>query len=103
MRESSGRRTELDVLPAGRHGGDASELLHTPALPSLIEALRSSSYAYVLIDSPPILGVADGQMFAQFCDEVLVVARLDRLRASEALDMREMLDRLDANPVELVV
>jgi receptor protein-tyrosine kinase len=97
------RRAGLDVLPAGRHGGDASELLHTPALPSLIEALRGSTYAYVLIDSPPILGVADGQMFAQFVDELLVVARLDRLRTSEAIDMREMLDRLDANPVGLVV
>jgi capsular polysaccharide biosynthesis protein/Mrp family chromosome partitioning ATPase len=96
-------RGELDVLPAGRHGGDASELLHTPALPSLVEALRHSSYAYVLIDSPPMLGVADAQMLAQFCDEVLVVARLDRLRASDAMDMRETLDRLDANAVGLVV
>jgi Mrp family chromosome partitioning ATPase/capsular polysaccharide biosynthesis protein len=101
--ELGSRRGELDVLPAGRHGGDASELLHTPALPSLIEALRGSSYAYVLIDSPPILGVADGQMFAQFCDEVLVVARLDRLRTADAIDLHEMLGRLDANPVGLVV
>lgn len=96
-------RGELDVLPAGRHGGDASELLHTPALPALIEALRQSSYAYVLIDSPPILGVADAQMLAQFCDEVLVVSRLDRLRASDAIDLRETLDRLDANAVGIVV
>src|SRR2546429_6055020 len=72
QREIASRRAELDVLPAGRHGGDASELLITPALPSLIEALHNSDYAYVLIDSPPILGVADGQMFAQFCDELLV-------------------------------
>jgi len=96
-------RGELDILPAGRHGGDASELLHTPALPSLVEALRQSSYAYVLIDSPPILGVADAQMLAQFCDEVLLVARLDRLRASDAIDLRETLDRLDANAVGIVV
>src|SRR5438105_7519605 len=96
-------RGELDVLPAGRHGGDASELLHTPALPSLIEALRHSSYTYVLIDSPPILGVADAQMLAQFCDEVLVVSRLDRLRTSNAIDLRETLDRLDVNAVGIVV
>jgi succinoglycan biosynthesis transport protein ExoP len=96
-------RGELDVLPAGRHGGDASELLHTPALPSLVEALRHSPYTYVLIDSPPILGVADAQMLAQFCDEVLVVSRLDRLRASDAIDLREMLDRLDVNAVGVVV
>jgi capsular exopolysaccharide synthesis family protein len=96
-------RGELDVLPAGRHGGDASELLHTPALPSLVEALRHSNYPYVLIDSPPILGVADAQMLAQFCDEVLIVSRLDRLRASDAIEMRETLDRVDANAVGIVV
>jgi Mrp family chromosome partitioning ATPase/capsular polysaccharide biosynthesis protein len=102
-RGEGARRGELEVLPAGRHGGDASELLHTPALPSLIESLRSSGYAYVLIDSPPLLGVADGQMFAQFCDEVLVVARLDRLRVADAVELQEMLDRVDANSVGLVV
>jgi Mrp family chromosome partitioning ATPase len=92
------------VLPAGgRRGGDASELLHTPALQSLIETLRRSAYAYVLIDSPPLLGVADAQMFAQFCDELLLVARLDRLKMSDVIDLREMLDRLDSNPVGLVV
>ena len=101
--DGGARRGQLDVLPAGRHGGDASELLHTPALPALADALRTSGYAYVLIDSPPILGVADGQMFAQFCDEVLVIARLDRLRTADAIELREMLDRLDANPVGLVV
>jgi Mrp family chromosome partitioning ATPase len=77
--------------------------LHTPALPALIEALRHSDYAYVLVDSPPILGVADAQMLAQFCDEVLVVSRLDRLRVSDAVEMRETLDRLDANAVGIVV
>lgn len=96
-------RGELDVLPAGRHGGDASELLHTPALPALIEALRRSSYAYVLVDSPPILGVADSQMLAQFSDDVLLVSRLDRLRASDAIEMRETLDRLEVNAVGVVV
>jgi Mrp family chromosome partitioning ATPase len=57
----------------------------------------------VLIDSPPLLGVADGQMFAQFCDEVLVVARLDRLRVADAVELHEMLDRVDANSFGLVV
>jgi Mrp family chromosome partitioning ATPase len=69
----------------------------------LIEALRTSSYAYVLVDSPPLLGVADAQMFAQFCDESLLVSRLDRLRTSDAVDLREMLDRIDATAVGLVV
>jgi capsular polysaccharide biosynthesis protein/Mrp family chromosome partitioning ATPase len=96
-------RGELDVLPSGRRGEDASELLHTPALESLMDALRSSSYTYVLIDSPPLLGVADAQMLAQFCDELLLIARLDRMKMSEVMDLREMLDRLASSPVGLVV
>ena len=96
-------RGELDVLPSGRRGEEASELLHTPALESLIEALRNSSYTYVLIDSPPLLGVADAQVLAQFCDELLLVARLDRMKMSEVMDIREMLDRLATSPVGLVV
>ena len=102
-REGVSSRGELDVLPAGRRGGDASELLHTPALQSLVGALRNTPYAYVLIDSPPVLGVADAQMLAQFCDELLLVARLDRLRMSDIIDLREMLDRLDSDPVGVVV
>ncbi|TMK97739.1 MAG: hypothetical protein E6G34_08555 [Actinobacteria bacterium] len=101
--EGISHRAVLDVLPAGRGDGDASELLHTPALPSFIGALRQSSYAYILIDSPPILSVADAQMFAQYCDELLLVARLDHLKASDVVDLRETLDRLEANAAGLVV
>jgi Mrp family chromosome partitioning ATPase/capsular polysaccharide biosynthesis protein len=96
-------RGELDILPAGRREGDASELLHTPALPALLGALRQSPYAYVLIDSAPILGVADAQMFAQFCDELLVVARLDHLKVSDVIDLREILDRMECTATGLVV
>jgi capsular exopolysaccharide synthesis family protein len=96
-------RGELDILPAGRDGDDASELLHTSALQVLIETLRASDYAYILIDAPPVLGVADSQMLAQFCDEVLLVARLDRLKISDVIDLREMLDRMNTNPVGVVV
>jgi capsular exopolysaccharide synthesis family protein len=101
--EGAASRGELDILPSGRRDGDASELLHTPALQSLIAALRRSDYTYILIDSPPVLGIADAQMFAQFSDEVLLVARLDYLKISDVVDLRDMLDRLNASPVGLVV
>ena len=42
-------------------------------------------------------------MLAQFCDEVLVVSRLERLRTADAIDLRETLDRLDVNAVGIVV
>jgi Mrp family chromosome partitioning ATPase len=42
-------------------------------------------------------------MFAQFSDEVLLVSRLDYLKISDVVDLRDMLDRLNASPVGLVV
>ncbi len=101
--DGSSSRGALDILPSGRSDGDASELLHTPALQSLISSLRLSDYAYILIDSPPVLGIADAQMYAQFCDEALLVARLDYLKIADVVDLRDMLDRLNSHPVGLVV
>lgn len=93
----------LHVLPAGSPASDAAALLQTAALESLIEAARGGDYAYVLVDSPPILGIADTQMLAQFCEEMLVVARLDRLTMDKVIDLREVLYRVNAHPIGLVV
>ncbi|HUB73656.1 MAG TPA: AAA family ATPase [Solirubrobacteraceae bacterium] len=93
----------LDVLPAGPPQADAATLLQTTALESLMRTLRSSSYAYVLIDSPPLLGIADTQVLARFADEILLVARLDRLAMSGVMDMRETLFRIGVKPMGIVV
>jgi len=100
----------LDVLPAGDlHAAaatparDASSLPRASAVESLLAALRESSYAYVLIDSPPLLGIADAQLFARFSDELLVIGRLNQLTISNVIDLREALSRVKASPVGLVV
>jgi len=93
----------LDVLPAGPPQADAATLLQTTALESLMRTLRSSDYSYVLIDSPPLLGIADTQVLARFADEMLLVARLDRLAMSGVMDMRETLFRIGVKPMGIVV
>jgi Mrp family chromosome partitioning ATPase len=93
----------LDVLPAGSLDADADSPPRASAVESLLATLRESSYAYVLIDSPPLLGIADAQLFARFSDELLVVGRLNQLTISKVIDLREALFRVRANPVGLVV
>jgi tyrosine-protein kinase len=93
----------LDVLPAGSFDADASSLLRATAVESMIATLRRSSYAYILVDSPPILGIADAQLLARFCDELLVVGRLNHLTISKVIDLREAIFRINASPVGLVV
>jgi Mrp family chromosome partitioning ATPase len=95
---------KLDILPVGQRRDDSSELLPTAALQSLIDSVRvGRRYSYVLIDTTPILGVADAQLLAQFCDRLLLVARLDRLKLSDVVDLRDTLNRLDCEAVGIVV
>jgi Mrp family chromosome partitioning ATPase/capsular polysaccharide biosynthesis protein len=96
-------RGTLDVLPAGSPDADAASLLQAGTVESIIATLRESPYAYILVDSPPILGIADTQLLARFCDELLVVGRLNQLTISKVIDLREALFRVRANPVGLVV
>jgi Mrp family chromosome partitioning ATPase len=103
VREGRGRAT-ADVLPAGNRTGDeAAELLSGDALTLLFDAITELGYTYVLVDAPPILGVGDTQVLASYCDELLVVTRMERLTLSTVVDLRDMLERTGVHPLGLVV
>lgn len=101
IREAPGD-LNLDVLPAGRTPSDPSSLMSGPELGAFFEAVRALDYGYVLIDSPPALGLSDTQFLARQADDVLLVARLDRVSPSQAEDVRELLRRLRITPIGMV-
>ncbi len=76
----------------GEYGFDivsAGQMLSTPfsllASPRMQEALRqlSEKYDTVIIDGPPILGLADAVLLARSVESVLVVVEANRLHRSE--------------------
>jgi Mrp family chromosome partitioning ATPase len=97
------RRGTLHFLPSGNKVPDPARLLTGPAMESLADALQELDYAYVLVDSAPILGIADSLALARALHYVLFVGRLDRLTLDTIFDAREMLDRLDTEPLGMVV
>lgn len=101
--DEGGDHGALEILPAGGFDRGVSPPLRAGALESVIATLRDGPYAYVLVDSPPMLGIADTQLLARFCDEMLIVGRLDRLEISKVIDLREALFRLSVKPIGLVV
>jgi capsular exopolysaccharide synthesis family protein len=102
LREAPGE-VGLDVLAAGRTPSDPSSLLSGAALERVVEAVRRLEHEYVLIDSPPALGLGDTQFLARQADGVLLVARLDRVSSDQTEDLRDLLRRLRIAPLGLVV
>jgi protein-tyrosine kinase len=75
----------LVVLPAGRPTTSPTLLLTSPRLPSLVTALRER-FADIIIDSGPVLSLADSHVLASQADGVLFVVRAGRTRRELARD-----------------
>jgi Mrp family chromosome partitioning ATPase len=63
------------LLPAGQPVGDGVSILQSPFASQLILSLSSSSFSWILIDSPPTTPVADVLTLSGQVDAVLLVAR----------------------------
>ena len=99
-RDNGGR---LHVLASGQRPPDPAQLLAGRALDGFFDDMKESDYDYVLLDGPPLLGLVDSQVLAQRVDGVIVVCRPDRLTSENAIDMRELLQRLRAPALGLVI
>jgi protein-tyrosine kinase len=85
----------LDVVPAGTPGAGISDILRSPRLDAFLREARQR-YAYIVLDTPPLLPVFDAALIAKSVDGVLMVVtanRTPRKLLGEALNM------LDASKV----
>jgi capsular exopolysaccharide synthesis family protein len=93
----------LDIMAAGRTPSHPTSLVSSPALGTVVEALSERDYTYVLIDSPPLLGISDAQLLARQADDLLLVGRLDRVSPYQVEELQGLLARLELAPVGLTV
>lgn len=83
----------LSFLPAGPLPPNPSELLASRKMLELLNSL-AQKFEYVIIDSPPMLVVADALELARHVDGMLVVSRAGRTTVEEAREVRTLVDRL---------
>jgi len=62
------------VLPAGNTPSNPLELIQSAKLPLLLDEL-AGWFDWIIIDSPPILPLADTSVWARFADGILLVTR----------------------------
>jgi Mrp family chromosome partitioning ATPase len=101
--QGKGRRGQLDVITSGTKPKDPGRLVAGPAMKAFLDHVRGLDYDYVLVDAPPLLGIADSQALARYVDEIVVVNRIDRMTLEHVEQLREVLDRLALRPLGIVV
>lgn len=98
-----GASSQLHLVPSGSRSGNPSTLLFSNALEAFFAAVGRLDYSYVIVDGAPLLGIADSHVLAQRADGVLIVSRVERLTLEDVIEMSDVLDRLEINPLGVVV
>jgi len=70
------------VLPAGQEALDPLEILKSPRMSKLLTGM-SAAFDWLLIDSAPLLPVADAEVVSRIADGTMVVVRRDKSSKTE--------------------
>jgi capsular exopolysaccharide synthesis family protein len=92
----------LDVLPSGPVPPFPAEMLGSDAMRAVLENL-GRNYAYVIVDSPPILSVTDGIILSRSVDAVVLVVRHGKSNRNIMRRTRDLLVRSGAPIAGLVL
>ncbi|MBX3467224.1 MAG: hypothetical protein KF878_10050 [Planctomycetes bacterium] len=93
----------LSLLPAGPAPASSPGDLLTPGALSRLFTEARAGFRAVVIDSPPVLGLADTSLLAPHVDGVLLVVRLAVARRREVEASLAQLRAVGARPTGLVV
>lgn len=92
----------MSFISSGGHVDDACEFLESSCFHELLDELRER-FDYVLLDSPPILPVADTCSLVNVVDGVLTVIKIRKGVALASQKAHEKLDMVDAKHVGVLV
>ena len=91
----------LDVLTAGVIPPNPVALLDSKRMASLIETF-SKKYDFVIVDTPPLAGIADAPILGKMADGILLVVRPRVVDSANAKAAKEFLARSGQNVLGLV-
>ena len=92
----------LTFLPAGSVTGDPGRLIASSAMGNLIATLKQR-FEFVVIDSPPILPVADARSLSVLADGIVMVGRAGTTTRANLKRATEMLREIRSAPILEIV
>jgi capsular exopolysaccharide synthesis family protein len=82
----------LSVIPSGSGSEEVVQLLHSPLLGELISRLHRE-FDVVLIDTPPMVHMADARIFAFYSQGAILVVRAGSTSREQATKARDLFDK----------
>ncbi|MEC4812618.1 MAG: polysaccharide biosynthesis tyrosine autokinase [Scytonema sp. PMC 1069.18] len=92
---------DLSVLTAGVQPPNPLALIDSERIASLID-IFSSSYDYIVFDTPPLAGTADAAVLGKMADGVMLVFRPGKVDLASASAAKSLLERSEANILGIV-
>jgi capsular exopolysaccharide synthesis family protein len=92
----------LDLLPVGAQPPNPAELVGSEKMKHLLGGLKER-YDFILVDSPPIMAVADGLLLSRMVDSVLFIVRSGVTPKPVAREARSKLTRVKARIIGIVL
>lgn len=92
----------LDVIPSGPLPPNPAELLQTAKAGELWQQVREQ-YSTVLVDSPPVLMVADSQLLARHGNRVVLVVKAGFTRKDALQEAHQTLVRGGAKQITVIL
>jgi non-specific protein-tyrosine kinase len=93
---------KLSVIATGHLPPNPAELLDSDNFRSVLALLREQ-YDYIIIDTPPILLVADAQVMAPFVDGTILVVRAGKTRKNQYLGARQAITSVGGKVLGVVL
>jgi len=92
----------LNVITSGPIPPDPVELLSGNKMIELLET-AAKQYDHIVIDGPPILGLADALVLANLAEATIVAVEAGKTRKAPLLDGLKRLERANANIIGSVL
>jgi capsular exopolysaccharide synthesis family protein len=92
----------LEILPCGPKPSNPSEMLNSPMFGELLEVL-SERFDQVIIDSPPVMGIADARIIGAACDVTVLVLRAEKSTRRVSELARDGLGSVGANLLGMII
>jgi len=92
----------LSIIPVGAKAPNPAELVGSESMKRLLAGLKDR-YDFILVDSPPVMAVADALLLSRMVDSVLFVVRSGVTPRPIAREARNKLSRVKARIIGIVL